>query len=58
MSEMMISHLVRFLAMFQDFTTGVEVANHYFFGGENFHCDFFFSVDDILGALLGTLRGG
>lgn len=31
---MMISHLVRFLAMFQDFTTGVEVANHHFFGGK------------------------
>lgn len=38
----MISHLVRFLAMFQDFTTGVEVANHHFFGGENFHGDFVF----------------
>ena len=34
MSEMMISHLVRFLVMFQDFTTGVEVANHHFFGGK------------------------
>lgn len=54
MSEMMISHLVRFLAMFQDFTTGVEVANHHFFLGGNFHGDFvFFQLMTSSGRCLG-----